>query len=185
MIIIKNVGLVGIINSDSMLRFPDFRSFERTYQMLTQVSGRAGRKKKQGKVIIQTYDPFHPIIQLVLSNDFRGFVKSEMEERKLFHYPPFYRMIDVRLKHRDRQVLYESSMVFGRDLKNLFGPALLGPEFPYIERIRNLYSMHFILKVSKTASVSTFKKKLYNAIDVFTSKDTFKSIKVQIDVDPY
>jgi primosomal protein N' (replication factor Y) len=181
----ENVGLVGIINADNMLRFPDFRSFERTFQMLTQVSGRAGRKKKRGKVIIQTYDPFHPVIQYTLSNNFKGLVKAEMQERKLFKYPPFYRILDVKLKHRDRQVLYEASRDYGLTLKRLFGERLLGPEFPYIERIRNLYSMHFILKVSKADSISAVKKKLAISIENFTSKDTFKSLKVQVDVDPY
>ena len=117
----ENVGLVGIINADNMLRFPDFRSFERSYQMLTQVSGRAGRKKKRGKVIIQTFDPFHPIIQYVLSNNYNDFIKSELEERQLFNYPPFFRILDVRIKHRDRQRLYESSKYFGTKLKSIFG----------------------------------------------------------------
>ncbi len=181
----ENVGLVGIINADNMLRFPDFRSFERTFQMLTQVAGRAGRKNKQGRVIIQTYDPFHPVIQFVLSNNYKEFVKSEIRERKMFHYPPYFRVIEVRLKHRDRDQLYQAAKIFGKDLKKLFGDQLLGPEFPYIERIRNLYSMELVLKISKNTSVSNVKKKLSSAIADFTSKDNFKSIKVQVDVDPY
>jgi len=181
----ENVGLVGIINADNMLKFPDFRAFERTFQMLTQVSGRAGRKKKRGKVIIQTYDPSHPVIQSVLSGDFNGFLKNELEERKIFRYPPFYRVLDVKLKHRDRNTLYEASRLFGLRLKSLFGEQLLGPEFPYIERIRNLYTMHFIIKISKNSSITSAKKKLASGIAAFTSEDEFKRIKILVDVDPY
>jgi len=181
----ENVGLVGIINADSMMKFPDFRSFERTYQMLTQVAGRAGRKKKRGKVIIQSYDPFHPVIQNVLSGNFKEFLKNELEERKMFKYPPFYRILDVRLKHRDRNTLYQASRMFAIELKIIFGDQLLGPEFPYIERIRNLYAMHFVIKISKNSSISSAKNKLASGIRDFNSKDKFKSIKIFVDVDPY
>lgn len=181
----ENVGLVGIINADNLLRFPDFRSFERTFQMLTQVAGRAGRKNKRGKVIIQTFDPIHPVIGFVTNSDYKGFVNKELEERLTFKYPPFYRIIEVRLKHSDRQKLNNASIIFGKTLKGIFREQLLGPEFNYIERIRNLYSMHFILKVSKKSSISNVKNKLAETIADFNSNDTFKSIKVQIDVDPY
>lgn len=181
----ENVGLVGIINADNLLRFPDFRAFERTFQMLTQVAGRSGRKNKRGKVIIQTFDPLHPVIDFVTNSNYKGFVSKELEERLTFKYPPFYRLIEIRLKHPDRQKLYDSALIFGRTLKAIFKEQMLGPEFNYIERIRNQYSMHFILKVSKKSSISNVKNKLLETIADFNSKDTFKSIKVQIDVDPY
>lgn len=181
----ENVGLVGIINADNLLRFPDFRSFERTFQMLTQVAGRSGRKNKRGKVIIQTFDPLHPVIDFVTNSDYKGFVSNELEERMTFRYPPFYRIIEVKLKHTDRQKLFNSALSFGKALKGIFKEQLLGPEFNYIERVRNQYSMHFILKVSKKSSISNVKNKLTESIADFNSMDTFKSIKVQIDVDPY
>jgi len=180
----ENVGLVGIINADQMLKFPDFRSFERTFQMLTQVSGRAGRKKKRGKVVIQTYDPQHAVIQYVLNSDFDGFLKAELKERKMFKYAPYYRMIEVHLKHRDRSKVNKAAHSLGKLLKSNFGDALLGPEFPYIERLRNLYTMHFILRISKDVSIGEAKKYLLQAISSFTSHKDFKSIRVQFDVDP-
>ena len=181
----ENVGLVGIVNADLIMKHPDFRAHERAFQMLVQVAGRAGRKSRRGKVIIQAYEATHPTIQHVLNGNYEAFLQEEMEERKLFHYPPYYRMLELRLRHRDRKVLYHAARTLGQVLKKVFGQALLGPEFPYIERVRNKYSMHFILRFDKGVNVTRQKKKLADILEKFTSMDNFRSIIVQFDVDPY
>jgi primosomal protein N' (replication factor Y) len=181
----ENVGLVGILNADQIMGFPDFRSFERAFQTLTQVSGRAGRKKKRGKVVIQTYNAEHPVIQYVVNRDFEQFLQTELVERKNFHYPPYYRMMEIRLKFHDRQILFTAATALGKDLKRVFGGALLGPEFPFIERVRNKYSMHFILRFDKSLNVQSAKKKLGEILASFTALDNFRNIKFQFDIDPY
>ncbi|NQX99350.1 MAG: primosomal protein N', partial [Flavobacteriales bacterium] len=127
-----NVSLVGILNADNMLNFPDFRAFERSYQLMSQVSGRAGRKKKRGKVLIQTYDPYHTIIRQVIEHDYLGMYKDEISQRKKFKYPPFQRLIHFTMKHRDRNKLNEGAREFVGALKIKFGERVLGPDFPVI-----------------------------------------------------
>lgn len=179
-----NVGLVGILNADNMLRFPDFRSYERCFQTLTQVAGRAGRKNKRGKVLIQAFDPYHNVIQKVLSNDYKRFVEAELAERRSFHYPPYFRLVYIHLKHKDRQVVYETARAMGQMLKSDFGPYLLGPEFPYIERVRNLYNMEFVIKMPKNVA-TRLKENLQVAVDRFQTNANFKRVKIYFDVDPY
>ncbi|MEQ8522820.1 MAG: primosomal protein N' [Vicingaceae bacterium] len=181
----ENVGLVGIMNADLLLKYPDFRSHEQAFQMLTQVAGRAGRKQKRGKVLIQVYEAEHHVIQQVLLGDYKGFLAAEMEERRAFIYPPYYRMIEVRMKHRDRHLLYQGAKSLGLVLKEVFGSALLGPEFPHVERVKNRYSMHFILRFDKGVNVTAKKKKLREILDNFISMDKFKNLYFQFDVDPY
>ncbi|HAW52571.1 MAG TPA: primosomal protein N', partial [Flavobacteriales bacterium] len=165
--------------------FPDFRSFERAFQTFTQVSGRAGRKKKRGKVVIQAYNAEHPVIQYVVKRDFEQFLNAELMERRSFHYPPYYRMMEITLRYHDRQILFNAAKALGQDMKRIFGDALLGPEFPYIERVRNKYSMHFILRFDKSLNVQSAKKKLSEILVSFTAIDNFRSIKFQFDIDPY
>ncbi|MBL0341924.1 MAG: primosomal protein N' [Bacteroidetes bacterium] len=114
-----NVSLVGVLNADSLINFPDFRATERSYQLLAQVSGRSGRKFKQGKVLVQTFQVDHPLLQHVIHNDYSGFYRYEMEERQKYIYPPYYRLIELRLKHRDEKVLEELSKEFARELKQV------------------------------------------------------------------
>ncbi len=181
-----DVTVIGIINADSLLKFPDYRANERSYQLLTQVSGRAGRRGKQGKVVIQTYDPNHRVIKQVIENDYADLYFTEMEERKNFKYPPFYRIINLDIKHKDPEVLYNQSVYLGNELRKQFGDRVIGPETPLISRIRNYYIKSIMLKFEKDG-VSIYKVK--TAIrDVITQFQTTKLSKggiVQTDVDPY
>ncbi len=179
-----NVALVGILNADTMLNFPDFRAFERAYQMMSQVSGRAGRKKKRGKVIIQTYDPYHRIIRQVIEHDYEAMYKNELIERKQFNYPPFYRLIHFTLKHKDRDVLNAGAADFAYHLQQKFGNRILGPEFPVIARIKNYYHKNIMLKVERTASISKCRELITEIKNNFESFGDYKAVKITIDVDP-
>ncbi len=179
-----NVALVGILNADTMLNFPDFRAFERSYQLMSQVSGRAGRKTKRGKVLIQTYDPFHPIIRQVIEHDYIGMYTYEILQRKNFKYPPFYRIIHFALKHKDKDVLNAGATEFADSLKLKFGNRVLGPEFPVISRIKNLYQKEILLKIEKSLSVVKTREIIKNLKNNFEVNSSYKSIKISIDVDP-
>ena len=179
-----NVALVGILNADTMLNFPDFRAFERSYQLMSQVSGRAGRKAKRGKVLIQTYDPFHPIIRQVVDSDYVGMYSYEILQRKNFHYPPFYRIIHFALKHRDKDVLNEGAAEFANNLRIKFGDRILGPEYPVIARIKNLYQKEIIIKIEKSLSVAKTREIIKNLKNNFEVNSPYKSVKIIIDVDP-
>ncbi len=146
----RNVTLVGIMNADSMLNFPDFRAHERSYQLIAQVSGRAGRTEKQGKVLVQTYNPYHQILQQVSANKFEEMYKEQLEERRNFKYPPFHRLIRITLKHRDYQKIEEASIWLAKALRQTLGPdAVLGPETPSVARIRNQYRRNVLIKISR------------------------------------
>lgn len=179
-----NVALVGILSADTMLNFPDFRAFERSYQLMSQVSGRAGRKAKRGKVLIQTYDPFHPIIRQVIEHDYVGMYNYEVLQRKNFKYPPFYRIIHFALKHRDKDVLNAGAAEFADNLKIKFGDRILGPEYPVISRIKNLYQKEIIIKIEKTLSVVKTRAIIKTIKNNFEVNSLYKSIKITIDVDP-
>ncbi|MDQ3191002.1 MAG: primosomal protein N' [Bacteroidota bacterium] len=179
-----NVGLVGILSADSMLQFPDFRANERSFQLMAQVSGRAGRKKKRGKVIIQAYNPEHPIIKNVIANDYLSMYIWEMMERKNFFYPPFHRLIGFTLKHKDVDVLNEAAGYFGDLLKQKLGNRVLGPEFPLVARIRNLYNKKILIKIEKEASIGAVKKQIQEMQAVFMQNDNFKSVRIIADIDP-
>ncbi len=179
-----NVALVGILNADTMLNFPDFRAFERSYQLMSQVSGRAGRKAKRGKVLIQTYDPFHSIIRQVVDSDYVGMYSYEILQRKNFHYPPFYRIIHFSLKHRDKDVLNAGAAEFANNLRIKFGDRILGPEYPLIARIKNLYQKEIIIKIEKSLSVIKTREIIKNLKNDFEVNSPYKSVKIVIDVDP-
>ncbi|MCO6501091.1 MAG: primosomal protein N' [Vicingus serpentipes] len=178
-----NVSLVGILNADSMLNFPDFRAFERSYHLMSQVSGRAGRKKR-GKVLIQTYDPYHPIVRQVIEHDYVGMYKNELIERKKFKYPPFHRLIYFTLKHRNRDVLNAGADEFTDALKEKFGNRILGPEFPVVARIKNIYHKNIMLKVERDISIKKTRKLVMEVKNKFEVNSEYKSIKITIDVDP-
>lgn len=144
-----NVSLVGILDADLMLNRADFRAFERSYHLMSQVAGRAGRKTKRGKVIIQTHDVDHWVIRHVIEHDYKGFYKNEIMERKNYLYPPFYKIINFTLKHRKEQDLEAMAADFGRRLYNVFGSRILGPEAPAIKRIQNNYIQVVKLKMEK------------------------------------
>jgi primosomal protein N' (replication factor Y) len=180
----ENVSLVGILNADNMISFPDFRSFERSYQMMAQVSGRAGRKKKQGKVIIQTYNPTHPVIRQVTANDYQGMYTSQMAERHNYNYPPYFRLIRITLKHREARHLDESAAWLAKMLRDAFGQRVLGPEFPAVSRIRNLYLKNFLIKIEKGAALARLKFELSTILQQFAKQGNYRQVIVAVDVDP-
>ena len=179
-----NVGLVGILSADQMLNFPDFRAFERSYQLMSQVAGRAGRKAKRGKVVIQAFDPNHWIIQKVMAHDYLGMYNQEIIERRNFHYPPFFRVILIRLKHKNRDTLEIGAATLGKKLEAVFKDRILGPESPPVGRIRNLYIKEIRIKFEREASPKKVKQIISEKIEQFLSDHDFRSIRVAIDVDP-
>lgn len=180
-----NVTLIGVINADTLLNYPDFRAFERSYQLLAQVAGRAGRRDKQGKVIIQAYDDSHRIIRQVMDNQYLEMYKDELAERLQFHYPPFTRLIFVNIKHKDQHLLNVAAQRFATVLRAQLGPRVLGPEQPMVARIRNYYIKQVIIKTDKDTSVQKVKSVLKNTILDFQAEKEYRSVNIQVDVDPY
>ena len=180
-----NVSLVGIMNADNMLYQPDFRAFERSFQMMTQVAGRSGRAEKRGKVIIQTYNPLHNIIQQVTNNDYEGMYKEQLYERKIYYYPPFYRLIRLTLKHRDFEKLKEGSMWLYQVLQQNLTIPVLGPEEPAIGRIRNEYIRTIMIKMPGDASIQGTKKTIQKILNSFDLVSQYRTIKVTVNVDFY
>ena len=180
-----NVSLVGIMNADNMLYHPDFRAFERSFQMMTQVAGRSGRAEKRGKVIIQTYNALHNIIQQVTNNDYQGMYKEQLYERKIYYYPPFYRLIKLTLKHRDFEKLKEGSMWLYQVLQQNLTIPVLGPEEPAIGRIRNEYIRTIMIKMPVDASIQGTKKTIQKILNSFDLVSQYRTIKVTVNVDFY
>ena len=181
----QNVHLVGVLNADHLLNFPDFRAHERTYQMLSQVSGRAGRKNIRGKVLIQTYQPQHPIIQQVIRSDYEGMLDQQLEERIEYHYPPYYRLIKMVVKHRDVEKVRIASKWIFNVLNQSYKGEILGPVFPPIARLRNRYHMQILIKIGKDQSRNELKKLIQSTIKSFESVSQFRSCKITVNVDPY
>ncbi|HKR07310.1 MAG TPA: primosomal protein N' [Bacteroidia bacterium] len=179
-----HVSLVGIINADSLMNFPHFRAHEKSFQLMAQVSGRAGRKFKRGKVIIQSYHPQNPIINFVVENDYRGFYEYELNERNKFKYPPYYRLTEIRIKHRDEKKLEITSIAFAKELKAVFGKRLLGPVTPVVSKIKNYFLRTMLLKTERNLSVIKIKKMLGTAMDHFKAEPENRSLVIQVDVDP-
>ena len=179
-----NVSLVGILNADNLLNFPDFRAFERSYQLLAQVGGRAGRKHQQGKVIIQTATPEHSILHQVLDNNYALFLKEELLERKNFHYPPFYRMIKITLKHTQPQRVHAAAHHLANSLKKTFGDRILGPEKPLIAKISNYHHRTILLKIEKEKKIATAKTIIQERIEILKNAKLYKSVQTALDVDP-
>ena len=178
-----HVGLVGILNADALLNYPDFRAFERAYQLMAQVSGRAGRKGRRGLVVVQTTDPQHFIIEQVVRNDYKGMYEAELAQRKQFRYPPFIRMITVTIKHRDRDVVDKASDVLAAALQSVPDKLLLGPEYPLVQRIRNKYNKQIILKMGG-ANIKERKARIFEIIREVHAQKEFRSVFFQPDVDP-
>lgn len=179
-----NVSIVGVMNADAALSFPDFRSFERSFQQLTQVSGRAGRKGKQGQVYIQTRNPNHPVIQHLTDGSQEKFLESILIDRKNYKYPPYYRLILITLKHVDSQLINEASKHFSDLIKPHLGSRVLGPEFPIVGRIKNLYLKNFLVKIEINSSSKQVKEILMQAKAEFLSIKRYQSVKLVFDVDP-
>ncbi len=180
----ENVGLVGVMNADNMLYYPDFRAYERSFQQLTQVSGRSGRKNKRGKVIIQTSQPYHSVIRDVIDNNYKSMYNSQMEERVNYKYPPFYRIIKISLKHKDYSLLNEVAGKFADLLRPKLGTRVLGPEYPMVSRIRNLYIKNILIKFEIKASHKAVKDIINDAINKIHEKKEYRSVYINPDVDP-
>ncbi|MDR0711564.1 MAG: primosomal protein N' [Prevotellaceae bacterium] len=179
-----NVNLVGILNADSMLSFPDFRAGERSYQLMAQVSGRAGRRGKQGRVLIQTIQPRHHILSCVQRNDYQQMYRSQIEDRKELLYPPFVRLIELTLKHRNEQTLLRAAQALSQRLKAIFGNRVLGPVAPLINRVQNRYLINFMLKIERGKSVEKAKTLLKSQCSEVLQVHEFKQLEVIADVDP-
>lgn len=180
-----NVSLVGIMNADNMLYHPDFRAFERSYQMMAQVSGRSGRSEKQGKVIIQTYNPEHNTIQQVVHNNYIGMYKEQLYERQIYKYPPYFKLIKLTLKHRDFDKLKEGSMWLYQVMQQNFTIPVLGPEEPPISRIRNEYIRTIMIKIPTNQSLQGTKKTILKILNSFDVVSQYRAIKVAVNVDFY
>ena len=178
------VSVVGILSADQMMNFPDFRAHERAFQMMEQVSGRAGRKSKKGVVVLQTSDPSSPLIQQVIAHDYEGMYNRQLAERKAFSYPPYTRLIYIYLKHRDETLLQELAVRYTTALREVFGSRVLGPDNPPVARIQSLYIRKVVLKMELAASMSRVKEILRQVYENMLVDDRFKSLLLYYDVDP-
>ncbi|WP_422161299.1 replication restart helicase PriA [Polaribacter sp.] len=180
-----NVSLVGILNADTMLNFPDFRAHERAYQMMVQVSGRAGRTKKQGNVAIQTYNPYHKILQQVSTTNYIEMYKEQLQERWQYKYPPYYRLIKITLKHRDYNKVDSGVNWLFKALYNSFGEHVLGPTAPAVARIRNQYIKNLVIKIPPKQNLANTKNQVSKIKNTFEAVKDFRPIRFIIDVDAY
>ncbi|MEO1254466.1 MAG: helicase-related protein, partial [Bacteroidota bacterium] len=180
------VNLVGIFDTDRMIHFPDFRSHERAYHLITQVSGRAGRKSKNGKVIIQTSDPDQELLQRVRHGDYKSFFQWESNERERFFYPPFTRIIQITFKHREKPISYQAAHFFAKEIRNQLGnQRIVGPVEPLIGRIRNMYLHEITLKIEKQGVNLLAVKEYLRSVDLLMKQmQTYKSVGVVFDIDP-
>ncbi|QOI97798.1 MAG: primosomal protein N' [Flammeovirgaceae bacterium] len=181
------VSLVGVFNADRMFHFPDFRSHERAFQLLTQVSGRAGRKDKPGTVIIQTSQPQHPLLNVVLNHRVNEFYTLELDDRKAHQYPPFTRLIELTLKHTDKKTVNEASAALAELLRHeLTGVKILGPGEPMVSKIRNQYLMSILIKIPRhTGNLQDIKRILTAGIGTLSENSAFRNVRTVVDVDPY
>jgi primosomal protein N' (replication factor Y) len=177
------VSVVGILEADNMLSFPDFRAFERAFQVMAQVSGRAGRKKLPGKVIIQTYQPWHPALKYVLGNNYQAMYESQIDERKKFRYPPAFRLIKITVKHNNLELVNPAAAEIATELQKKFPKQVLGPEFPLIERLQNQYLKEIWIKFAKDSSLEKKKEALQKVLTQFTMHSKYKQVRVMVNVD--
>ncbi|MEJ6558096.1 MAG: primosomal protein N' [Flavobacteriaceae bacterium] len=181
----KNVGLVGVINADPLLFFPDFRAHERAFQLLTQVAGRAGRSSEQGKVLIQSFSPAHPVLQQVIQTNYEALYTQQIHERRTFDYPPFFRLIRISLKARDYQKAQQAAQWLHDVLAQHLTTPILGPVDPVVARVRNQYIKQLLLKYPDNTSRKHIKDVLSNALKSIEAIGQFRSVKINIDVDPF
>jgi primosomal protein N' (replication factor Y) len=181
----RHVKLVGIMNADNLLNFPDFRAHERSYQLMAQVSGRAGRTDLRGKVLIQTYNPHHNILQQVSTNAFKEMFTEQMNERFNFKYPPIYRLIKITFKHKDYNRVNLAADWYAKSLKQVFKSNVLGPEFPAVSRIRNLYNKNILVKIPQNQSLGKTKAAIIKIETSFNAVKDFRAVRVVLNVDNY
>ena len=179
-----NVDVVGIINADTLLNYPDFRATERAFQLMSQVAGRAGRKNGQGNVFLQTKMTDAPVIPQIVSNDYTAFYNQQLQERMLFHYPPFYRLIYIYMKHRDVRVLEEFSELIGRRMREIFDNRILGPDLPPVAKVKQLYIRKIVLKVENGLSQYKVNEVLRNIQQAYCEQPRYRSIVMCYDIDP-
>lgn len=179
-----HVSVVGILNADTMLNYPDFRSYERAFQLMAQVAGRAGRKNKRGRVVLQTKSIDHPIIRQVMTNDYEDMVAGQLTERQMFHYPPYYRMVYVYLKNRNETLLDVMAHTMAEKLRALFGNRILGPDKPPVARIQTLFIRKIVVKIEQNAPMSRARELLLRVQREMIEDERFKSLIVYYDVDP-
>ena len=181
----RYVKLVGIMNADNLLNFPDFRAHERSYQLMAQVSGRAGRTDLRGKVLIQTYNPHHNILQQVSTNSYREMFAEQMNDRYNFKYPPIYRLIKITFKHKDYNRVNLAADWYAKSLRQIFKANVLGPEFPPVSRIRNLYNKNILIKIPPNQSLGKTKEAILKIDNSFNAVKDFRSVRVVLNVDNY
>jgi primosomal protein N' (replication factor Y) len=181
----RHVKLVGIMNADNLLNFPDFRAHERSYQLMAQVSGRAGRTDLRGKVLIQTYNPHHNILQQVSTNAYKEMFTEQMNERFNFKYPPIYRLIKITFKHKDYNRVNLAADWYAKSLKQVFKSNVLGPEFPAVSRIRNLYNKNILVKIPQNQSLGKTKAAIIKIETSFNAVKDFRAVRVVLNVDNY
>lgn len=178
------VSVVGILNADSMLDYPDFRAYEQAFMMMSQVSGRAGRKGKRGEVILQTKTPDLPVIQYVVHNDYPTFFKELLDERREFHYPPFYHLVYVYLKHRDENIVNTAGVELGSRLRDIFGARVLGPDKPAVARVKTLSIRKIVLKLENGIDYPRVRQYLRGALEAMMKDKRYGALQVYYDVDP-
>lgn len=179
-----DVGMVAVVNADNVIFYPDYRSAERAFNMLEQVAGRAGRRGDAGRVVVQTYTPDHPVIGFVRAHDYRGFFDTEIEQRRMYNYPPFTRMIYIVLRHRDERELDERARAYAARLRQLFGTRVAGPEPPGVARVQNLYIRRIMLRVEVEASMQRVKEILRQLQGELNAAGALRGVILHYDVDP-
>lgn len=181
---VEHISLVGILNADNLLNFPDFRAHERAFQLMHQVSGRSGRKNKEGQVIIQTSQPQHPVIRFLMNNDYEGFFHENMAERKVFRYPPWVRMIKIQLKHKNRDLIDDAASALAERLRKCGHFMVLGPEYPLISRVQQLFAKQIWLKMARDRNTREAKTAISQSIEEIKQNPLYRSVQFQLDVDP-
>jgi len=179
-----HVSVVGILDADNMLNYPDFRAYEHAFTMMAQVSGRAGRKGKQGLVILQTKNPELPVIQQVVNNSYTAFYKSQLEERTAFHYPPFFHLIYIYIKHRNNDIVESASMELGSRIREIFGNRVLGPDKPTVARVKTLHIRKVMLKLENGIDYKLAKQYLRSIRDTMMKEKRYGALTIYFDVDP-
>lgn len=180
-----HVSVVGILNADNMLYFPDFRAHERAFQIMSQVAGRAGRRNRRGKVVIQTFNPQHTVIRHVLNHDYEAMARQELLERLNFKYPPYYKLIEITLKAPDYLQVKQAAQYFAHLLKTQFGNRVLGPEIPGVARLRNQFLFRVLVRLEPGALLSTSKEWIQSAMQAVKQTPDGKRVAFQVDVDPF
>ena len=180
----EHVSVVGIVNADNIINYPSFRSYERAFQLMTQVSGRAGRHGDNGKVIIQTYNPSHQVIANVMDADYQALYGEQIQERRIFGYPPYFRMIEITLRHRESDVLSAAADWMAHALRTAFAGRVLGPEYPIVSRIRGLYLKVITLRFERNEAIADAKQVILKIGEDLGKQTGWSGVTVHYDVDP-